>query len=107
MSHKFRFYERYGVEEYYVHDPERGKLNGWLRQVDRLEQLPSMEGWVSPRLGIRFHLEGIELVVYRPDGYRFETFLEQGRRATAEHQRAERLAERLRALGIDPNLEDP
>ncbi|CAK0768998.1 hypothetical protein CCP3SC15_3970001 [Gammaproteobacteria bacterium] len=59
-------------------------------------------------------------MVYRPDGHRFETFLEQGRRATAEGQRAkeaeqraelerrraERLAERLRALGIDPNAED-
>jgi hypothetical protein len=83
-----------------------------------------MEGWVSPRLGIRFTLEGSDLVLYRPDGRRFETFLELEQRAEAERQRAEverqraeaerqraeverqraeRLAEQLRALGIEPN----
>jgi hypothetical protein len=83
-----------------------------------------MEGWISPRLGVRFTLEGLDLVLYRPDGRRFETFLELEQRAEAEHQRAEiehqradeaqqraeierqraeRLAAQLRALGIDPN----
>ena len=27
-----------------------------------------MEGWVSPRLGVRFEKEGTELQLYRPDG---------------------------------------
>ena len=32
------------------------------------------DGFVSPRLGIRFDLSGPEMVVYRPDGRRFLTF---------------------------------
>ena len=124
MTRKFRFYEQYGVEEYYLYDPDRGTLDGWIRQDGRLEDVPEMEGWVSPRLGIRFTLEGNDLVLYRPDGRRFETFLEldqraeaerqraeaerqraeaERQRAEAERQRAERLAEQLRALGIEPN----
>lgn len=69
-----------------------------------------MEGWISPRLGTRFTLEEADLVSYRPDGRRFETFLELEQRAETERQRAEterlraeRLAERLRTLGINPN----
>jgi hypothetical protein len=38
----------------------------------------------------------------RPDGRRFETFVELAQRAETERQRAERLAARLAALGIDP-----
>ncbi len=103
MTRKFRFYEQYGVEEYYVYDPDRGSLDGWIRQDGRLEDIPEMEGWISPRLGIRFSLEGMDLALYRPDGRRFETFLELEQRAENERQRAERLAERLRALGVDPD----
>ncbi len=31
LLRKLRFYQRYGVEEYYVYDPDRGLLDGWLR----------------------------------------------------------------------------
>ena len=103
MKRKREFYQRYGVEEYYEYDPDRGQLRGWLRQNSQFEPIADMEGWVSPRLGIRFSLEGLDLVLYRPDGRRFETFLELEQRAEAERQRAERLVEQLRALGIEPN----
>lgn len=106
MTRKFRFYERYGVEEYYVYDPDRGSLDGWMRRGEYLEDVPDMEGWVSPRLQVRFSLEGNDLVLYRPDGRRFGTFLELAQRAEAERQRAERLAQRLRALGVDPDALD-
>lgn len=36
MTRKFQFYERYGVEEYYIYDPDRLSLGGFLRQNDRL-----------------------------------------------------------------------
>jgi hypothetical protein len=61
-----------------------------------------MEGWISPLTGVRFALEASELVLTRPDGRRFETFVELAQRAETERQRAERLAARLAALGIDP-----
>ena len=111
MAEKREFYQQYGVEEYYEYDPDRGKLRGWLRQQNhQFEPIAVMEGWISPRLSIRFRMEGADLVLYRPDGRRFETFLELEQRAEAERQRAEaerrradRLAEQLRALGIDPD----
>lgn len=68
-----------------------------------------MEGWVSPRLGVRFELGEAGLEIYRPDGQRFLSYAEleeQGelnrQRAEQEAQRAERLAAKLRELNIDP-----
>ena len=54
MDEKFKFYERYGVEEYYVYDPDDGSLRGWLRVGAHLVEIPRMAGFVSPRLGIVF-----------------------------------------------------
>jgi Uma2 family endonuclease len=116
MLRKFRFYERYGVDEYYLYDPDTGELSGWLRQGDTLEEIEPMAGWVSPRLGIRFELASNGLQVYRPDGERFATYVElmeqreqerqraeqERQRAEQERQRADRLAARLRALGVEP-----
>jgi Uma2 family endonuclease len=109
MMRKFRFYERHGVEEYYLYDPDTGELSGWQRQGETLEEIEPMEGWISPRLGVRFTLERGALQLYRPDGERFATYVElmeqreqERQRAEQERQRAERLAARLRALGIDP-----
>jgi Uma2 family endonuclease len=31
MIRKFQFYEQYGVEEYYIYDPDHGNLDGWRR----------------------------------------------------------------------------
>ena len=54
METKFQFYERHGVEEYYIYDPDRGDLVGWLREGQTFEQIPTMAGFESPRLKIRF-----------------------------------------------------
>jgi hypothetical protein len=103
MIEKFRFYEYYGVVEYYLYDPENGTLEGWIRRGDKLEPIEDMHGWVSPLLGIRFELERGELVLSHPDGTRFATFEEITARAEEEHKRAEKLAIRLRELGVDPD----
>jgi Uma2 family endonuclease len=124
LEEKFAFFQRYGVEEYYQYDPDRGRLRGWMRKGEVLEELPSVEGWTSPRLGIRLGLEEFDLVLTRPDGERFQSFLEldagyrlarqeahdeRRRREAAEQQmelerqRADRLAARLRSLGLDPD----
>ena len=42
MERKFQFYERHGVEEYYIYDPDRGDLVGWRRGEADLEQIPEM-----------------------------------------------------------------
>jgi len=114
MLRKLRFYERYGVQEYYVYDPDHGELTGFLRQGDRLEEIENMRGWVSPLLEVRFDLENGELVLQKPNGERFVSFVElsaqldaerqraeqERQRAEQERQRAERLAARLRELGV-------
>ncbi len=77
MNRKLKFYERFGVEEYYLYDPEDFQLDGWQRDGEALRPIPRMDGWVSPRLGLRFDLSGGELVLYGPDGKRFLELLER------------------------------
>jgi Uma2 family endonuclease len=123
MQTKFEFYQRYGVEEYYIYDPDDGDLEGWLRSGTALTKIDNMAGWISPRLKIRFEIVDEELVIFHPDGRRFLTFneLEQERadeekaRKLAEWERdkfaqerekealtAEKLRAQLRALGVEP-----
>lgn len=33
MLRKFKFYERYGVQEYYLYDPDDVELTGWLGET--------------------------------------------------------------------------
>ena len=91
MKRKFEFYERYGVEEYYLYDPFSGKLEGWLRRGDKLKKIARMRGFVSPRLGIRFEPgKGQDnLTIIGRDGRPFPTPLELSQRAEAERQRRE------------------
>jgi Uma2 family endonuclease len=131
MERKRQFYDRYGVAEYYIYDPDRLDFSGWMRSGDRLIQIEAIDDWVSPQLGIRFVMnEGAELIIYRPDGEKFigfgeldelrrsqqqradnaerEVFSANQRADNAEReailarQEAERLAAKLRALGIEP-----
>ena len=99
---KFRFYQKYGVEEYYLHDPERHTLKGWLRQGTKLKPIAQMQGWVSPRLKVRFELEDGLLQLYRPDGERLETYpeivkLKQQAQAKAKQAQAKAEQERVKA----------
>ena len=133
MERKFQFYERYGVEEYYIYDPDRGDLVGWRRVNDILEEVPVMAGFQSPRLKIRFEPgEGPDnLKIIGPDGEPFLTYAElvkqrsadrqraqekarlaeekaqlaeqQTRLAEQQAERADRLATQLRQLGIEPD----
>jgi Uma2 family endonuclease len=104
MAQKLQFYDRYGVEEYYLYDPDDNDLSGWLRRDGRLDVIEELQGWVSPRLGIRFETLGVELEIYQSDGRRFLTFEEVEQARTVAEALAERLAAQLRALGIEPDL---
>jgi Uma2 family endonuclease len=111
MVKKSKLYERYGVEEYYLYDPERSELTGWLRSGSELEEIEEIRGWTSPRLGIRFDLSDGELVIYRPDGERFATYFELAQQkeqaqqlAEQERQRAEQ--ERQRAEQAETKLQN-
>ena len=89
MEQKFLFYQRYGVEEYYLYDPQRGRLQGWQRSPSgELAPIAQMRGWRSPRLGIAFGLDGLELLLYHPDGSRFLSFVELNQRREEAEDRA-------------------
>ena len=145
MRDKLEFYDAYGVEEYYVYDPDQNRLEIWLRQGGSLRPMSHLNGWTSPRLGIRFAVRPETLEIFDPAGRPFRSPLELARQAEQErlraaqaderadqaderaeqerlraeradehadqermhaereHQRAEQLAQRLRALGVDPN----
>jgi Uma2 family endonuclease len=103
MDYKFQFYERYGVDEYYIYDPDEFTLKGWQRQGNQLVEIPRMGGWVSPQLGIRFDWRPRwELELYYPDGRRFSSFVELGQQVQQERHLAQQAQlqvaqERLRA----------
>jgi Uma2 family endonuclease len=110
MTGKLAFYDRFGVEEYYLLNPQPIWLEGWRRVGEELCEISEINGWVSPRLGIRFEMLENDLRILGPDGRPFETYVEvvrraeeQRLRAEEERLRADRLAEKLRALGIDPD----
>ncbi|MEQ9367857.1 MAG: Uma2 family endonuclease [Coleofasciculus chthonoplastes F3-SA18-01] len=135
MNRKLLFYHRYGVEEYYLYDPNKNRLTGWLRDENWLDTIEEMNGWVSPRLGIRFEVASDTLLLYRPDGQPFIDYVEvqqqletvsrqlkQERQAKATfsaqleqerqakeiaEERAKRLEELLREAGIDPDDHSP
>jgi len=125
MTKKLQFYDHYGVEEYYIYDPERNDLHGLRREEGSLRTIEEMTNWTSPRLGIRFVLTSDTLALYRPDNRKFLTMQEleqraadfqrqfeqerqraeqERQRAEQERQRAEQLAAQLRELGIDPDV---
>ena len=117
LLRKLHFYERYGVEECYYLDPEKGEATGWRREGGTFANIVDMNGWVSPRLGVSFQVESGRVALFLPGGQPFRTWAElaqeadaerqraeaERQRATAAEQRAEQLAARLRALGVDPN----
>ncbi|GIV89935.1 MAG: hypothetical protein KatS3mg055_2453 [Chloroflexus sp.] len=131
MAAKLEFYDMYGVEEYYLYDPDTGDMSGWQRREGRLRVIPELDGWNSPRLGITFRRTPDGFRMYWPDGRPFLSFVElqaqaeqerqraeqerqraeqeqqraeqERQRAEQERQRAERLAARLRELGINPD----
>lgn len=110
LDRKLLFYDRYGVEEYYLYDPDKNDLSGWLRSQGRLDVIETVEDWVSPRLQIRFELSEDTLQLYRSDSQRFLTPLEVEQRLQQvtteleqERLRAQRLEMLLREAGIDPD----
>jgi Uma2 family endonuclease len=104
MTKKFRFYQKYGVEEYYIYDPDNIKLTGYQRSGVKLKAIPEMNGWVSLRLGVRFDLSGPELKLFGPDGRPFQTVAELFKDRNQLASERDQLAAQLRALGIEPQV---
>ncbi len=118
MLRKLKFYEEFGVDEYYLYDPDHNILEGWRRLDDHFQQIPQMHDWVSPALGIRFDTSGRELTIFGPAGPPFLSYPDLGAqndqlaaerdRLASERDRLaaerDRLAAQLRAAGIEPSF---
>ena len=123
MARKLLFYDRYGVEEYYIYNPDNNDLEVLIRNDGNLDSIPESHDWVSPRLGIRFELTD-ELQIYRPDGTKFYSYIEintmleqeclranqeslraeqEFLRAEQEHQRAEQERQRAEQASVQLN----
>lgn len=101
MQSKFNFYQTHGVEEYYIYDPETYQLQGWLRQGQRLEPIPNLAGWISPRLEIRFEVRSHQdPEIYYPDGRKFVTSLELAAQAEQAQQRADQAQQQVNQIEI-------
>lgn len=104
MDEKLAFYDRYGVEEYYVYYPETVEFSIWLREGGRLQLQHIGPGqiFVSPRMQIRFENHPAGLNVYRPDGKLFTTRVEADQELAVSEkgrlaaERAQIAAERAR-----------
>ncbi|NJR68588.1 MAG: Uma2 family endonuclease [Synechococcales cyanobacterium CRU_2_2] len=113
MTRKALFYQNYGVEEYYLYDPDNNELSGWwwkapndaandaashdpshdpsaIARTGSAAEIPDLKGWVSPRLGIRFEPTDTGLMIYTPEGMPFLTPVELAQqRDQAQQQRDE------------------
>jgi Uma2 family endonuclease len=95
MAKKLLFYQRYGVEEYYIYDPDENDLTGFVRSEDWFQEINDFQGWVSPRLGIRFEMTPETLEIYRSDGEKFLTPVELDQLRVQERQAKEAALQEL------------
>lgn len=111
VDRKLRDYARIRVDYYVIFDPA-GQLGGGPLRVYRWQEglyRPS-EGWELPAVGLGLTLwpgvyEGLEQTWLRWCDRDGRLILTGEERAEQEHKRAERLAARLRALGLEPDEE--
>jgi Uma2 family endonuclease len=100
MQVKFAFYEKYGAEEYYILYPEFPMYaEAYRRDGAKFARVAEVNGYVSPRTGLRFVRETGQLTVFGRDGRPLRTAEE----LAAEAERAAKLAAKLRELGVDPD----
>ncbi len=98
MNEKLAFYEDFGAEEYYMYDPDVNQLTAFVRSGEVFRRVRKVNGFSSPRLGIRFDLSGPELVVARPDGRPFLSFEGTEAARTLAEQEADRARQRAARL---------
>ena len=96
METKFDFYQEHGVEEYYLYNPKKNRLQGWLRQGKKLKKIAQMEGWRSPLLGIRLSTSEGDLALFHPNGERFVDYV--GMVEQRDRERLEKEREKQRAI---------
>jgi len=110
MIKKHAFYEKYGVEEFIIINPEINQFYVWVRNNGQLKSIELKEGsWTSKKLGIHIKRDSKkeELVVTYPDGRAFMDHIALHQMAEQERKEKEallaeneRLKAKLRELGL-------
>lgn len=110
LRDKFNFYLRYGVEEYYVCDPDTGRTRGWIRRDNKFLSIANMSAWTSPLLGMHFRPGGHYNILH-PNGEpiqnpkdSFEAWCSERKRLRSETEQA--LAEVSREKQARINAEE-
>lgn len=76
MARKLQFYTRYGAQEYYVYDPDHNRLEIYTRHENALIRQPYRDNWISPLLQIKFEWTTETLLLFKPNGELFLSYLE-------------------------------
>ena len=91
MDDKFDFYNKYGVLEYYIYDPNKLTLKGYRRVGRQLEEIPDMNGWISPNLEIKFEMDEKDgLKLYGPNGEPFRKIVDIEKERKKEKEEKEK-----------------
>ncbi len=99
MAKKLVFYNDYGVEEYYIYDPDKHELQGWFKNGELyLNPIENMQSWISPRLGVRFNNSSQSLELYGPDGVKIESYEEMEQRLQEKERLLQQYRERFGEL---------
>ncbi|MEM1122630.1 MAG: Uma2 family endonuclease [Bacteroidota bacterium] len=116
MAKKLLFYQKYLVEEYYVYDPLLNTLEIYQRKGKKLIDVTT-KNWISPLMKFRMRWAEDTLEMYHADGRPFLSHIELSEKMKAvevemlkakseadkANKKAELMAAKLKALGIDPN----
>jgi Uma2 family endonuclease len=110
MRDKYNTYARLGCQEYYEINPYKKRIIGFEVVDNVVTHIVNGVGRHSTRLGLALQFDDEIFRFVDPSGTYLPTSIEaveSARAALAEKQaadaRADKLAERLRALGIDPD----
>ena len=100
MTRKRLFYDKHGVDEYWVFEPSDGTFEVWVRDEGRLVAVANpANGWVSPTTEVHVRVEGSELIVHDSNGIRrWLTTAEEGALLDVETARANEATARADAL---------
>lgn len=115
LLNKYKFYQQYGVQEYYLLRPENQTIEGWVREVDELVDVAEMNNFKSPSLGISFKVLDNKVEIYHSDDKPFETYAQISERQEQRNQRRREahrrltdskirsMIQKLREMGVNPD----